>query len=423
MHMEREPIITSRLPNAVHAAIAAAIACLPAPPAGTQEATPTPHGIKFVQVGQLLADPSTGWIESRKTIVVSDGQVVEIRNGFVGDGEVIDLRDSFALPGLVDSHVHLLRSSGRQGYAAYSEADWLVDGQVNALTTLRAGFTIVADLNAGYGGDAIYALKDGVAAGKLPGPRIVAVGAMITTHGGHADLRGLREDVRKVLDWGSACSGVDDCRRVTRIQIRNGADLVKFAATGGVTTNVDTGLGQQFLDDEMVAIVEAAHRMDRRVTAHAHGTEGINGALRAGVDAIEHGTGLDDESVRLFKARGAYLVPTLLAGETVHRGADTPGRMRPAVAAKARAAGSTAMDSLRRAHAGGVKIAFGTDAGIAKHGDNAQEFALMVRAGLTPWRRSAPPRSPRPITWACRTRSARSSPAKLPIWLRPKATR
>ena len=173
--------------------------------------------------------------------------------------------------------------------------------------------------------------------------------------------------------------------RAVRTQVRAGADIIKITATGGVLSNTAAGLNQQFSDDELTAIVGSAHRMGRQVTAHAHGVDGINAFLRAGGDSIEHGTYLDDQSIRLFKQNGAWLVPTLLAGDYVARIASGPDNFfTPAQTAKALEAGPKMLDMARRAHEGGVRIAFGTDSGVSAHGDNAQEFALLVRAGLTP---------------------------------------
>lgn len=173
--------------------------------------------------------------------------------------------------------------------------------------------------------------------------------------------------------------------RAVRTQVRSGADIIKITATGGVLSNTAAGLAQQFTEAELAAIVEVAHRMGRQVTAHAHGVDGINAFLRAGGDSIEHGTFLDEESIRLFRREGTYLVPTLLAGDFVARVASSPTNFfTPAQTAKALEAGPKMLDMARRAHEAGVRIAFGTDTGVSAHGDNAQEFALLVRAGLTP---------------------------------------
>ncbi len=362
---------------------AAAIAAL----AGGATAQPAPaNETVYVQAGRLLADPASGKVETNKTIVIVGGRVSEIRDGFVGEGRVVDLRDRFVLPGLIDSHVHLTSEQGpnsRLQEVTETTAQQAMDGAGFARKTLLAGFTTVADL--GADNEAVFALRDATAAGKVDGPRIVASGSAITVHGGHADIHGFRPDVMEPLRSPSVCSGADDCRRAVREQVRLGANVIKITATGGVLSNTAAGLGQQFSDEELAAIVDAAHRMGRKVTAHAHGADGINSFLKAGGDSIEHGTYLDQESIRLFKARGAYLVPTLMAGDFVAREASKPTTFfTPAQAAKAREAGPKMLDMARRAHQAGVKIAFGTDTGVSAHGDNAGEFALLVKAGMTP---------------------------------------
>lgn len=344
--------------------------------------------VSYVQVGRLLADPATGKVETNKTIVVRDGKIAEIRDGFVSgpDGQVIDLRTSFVLPGLIDSHVHICHENGpddKLRRTVQTAADLAIQGAMNARKVLGAGFTTVADL--GEENEAIFALRDGIAAGKVPGPRIVAAGNVISPYGGEGDVFGYRPDVIKALQRPNLCSGADDCRRVVRQQVQRGADVIKVVATGAVLSDIAAGLGQQFTQDELNAIVDAAHNLGRRVTAHAHGANGINAFLRAGGDSIEHGTYLDAESVKLFKASGAYLVPTLLAGDTVTVWGNDPNSfLSPAAKAKAIEVGPKMLDMARRAHAAGVKIAFGTDSSVSRHGDNAREFVLLVLAGLTP---------------------------------------
>jgi imidazolonepropionase-like amidohydrolase len=221
--------------------------------------------------------------------------------------------------------------------------------------------------------------------GDVPGPRIVAAGSAISVHGGHGDINGYREDVMHLLRPGSVCSGPDDCRRAVREQVWKGADVIKITATGGVLSNTAAGLGQQFSREELEAIVDAAHRMGRRVTAHAHGGDGIVSFLKAGGDSIEHGTYLDAEGIALLKKTGGYLVPTLMAGDFVVKIVQGPNNFfTPAQSAKALQAGPQMLDMTRRAHDAGVKIAFGTDTGVSRHGDNAYEFQLMVKAGMTP---------------------------------------
>lgn len=343
----------------------------------------------FVEAGRLLPDPANGVVQRDKTLVIRGNQIVEVRDGFVGDasqGKVVDLRQAFVLPGLIDSHVHLTSQqnpNARLEEVTLSDADQAMVGARYARRTLMAGFTTVADL--GASNQAIFALRNAVRNGDVPGPRIIAAGSSVSIHGGHGDINGYREDVMHLLSSESICSGPEDCMRAVRTQVRAGADIIKITATGGVLSNTAAGLNQQFSDDELSAIVGSAHRMGRQVTAHAHGVDGINAFLRAGGDSIEHGTYLDDQSIRLFKSNGAWLIPTLLAGDFVARIASGPDNFfTPAQTAKALEAGPKMLDMARRAHEGGVKIAFGTDSGVSAHGDNAQEFALLVRAGLSP---------------------------------------
>ena len=368
------------------AAIAACVATSVAAqtPANTPDSFDT--GTTFVQVGRLLADPSTGVVQRDKTLVIRGNQVVEIRDGFVGEGEIVDLRTAFVLPGLIDSHVHLTgeqNPNSRLEGVTESNTDQAFAGARFARRTLMAGFTTVADL--GATNESIFALRDAVRRGDVPGPRIIASGESVSIHGGHGDVNGYRDDIMHMFTGESICSGPEDCMRAVRLQVRAGADIIKITATGGVLSNTAAGLGQQFSDAELAAIVDAAHRMGRQVTAHAHGADGINSFLRAGGDSIEHGTYLDAESIRLMRRDGVYLVPTLMAGDFVARIAAGPDNFfTPAQTAKALEAGPKMLDMARRAHEGGVRIAFGTDSGVSAHGDNAGEFALLVRAGLTP---------------------------------------
>ena len=357
--------------------LAAAVALLTTTSVAAQSPAVTPAspgaGTTFVQVGRLLADPATGVVQRDKTLVIEGNRIV-------------DLRSAFVLPGLIDSHVHLTSQqnpNARLEEVTQSNSEQAMVGARHARRTLMAGFTTVADV--GGSNEAVFALRDAIRRGDVPGPRVIAAGSAVSVHGGHGDINGYREDVMHVLSPESVCSGVDDCMRAVRLQVRSGADIIKITATGGVLSNTAAGLGQQFSDDELAAIIGAAHRMGRQVTAHAHGVDGINAFLRAGGDSIEHGTYLNDESIRLFRREGTYLVPTLLAGDFVTRIAQGPNNFfTPAQTAKALQAGPQMLDMVRRAHAGGVRIAFGTDSGVSAHGDNAQEFALLVRAGMTP---------------------------------------
>ena len=349
-------------------------------PAAAQDTPAT----TYIHAGRLLADPASGRVETNKTIVVTAGKIAEIRDGFVGEGKIVDLSDQFVMPGFIDSHVHLTfesSSTSRLDAVTKSTVDQAFDGVVFAKRTVRAGFTTVVDLGADP--QAINALRDATATGKVVGPRIIAAGG-VAAHGGHGDVHGYRQEIIDLFRSPTLCSGADDCARAVRLAVQQGADVIKTASTGGVMSNTAAGLGQQMSDAELVAIVDTAHRLGRKVAAHAHGTDGVNAALRAGVDSVEHGTYLDAESIRLFKAKGSYLVPTLLAGDTVARQAETADWMPAPVRAKARTVGPLMVDALRRAHEGGVRIAFGTDSAVSKHGENAREFALMVKAGLTP---------------------------------------
>lgn len=353
--------------------------------------------IVIVHAGRLLAVPGRA-PASEQSVIIRDGRVAAVVDGYVdaagaGAGpedaiRVYDLRDYFVLPGLIDGHVHITSENnpkGRLQRVEMSEADLAIAGAGFARKTLEAGFTTVRDVGAGSS-DAIFALRDGIERGDVVGPRIFASGATISVTGGHGDgTQGYRDDVAELLHSSGVCDGVAECRHAVREQVRRGADHIKLTATAGVLSNTAAGLERQFFEDELKAVIETAHMMARKATAHAHGVEGINAALRAGVDSIEHGTYLDDESIRLFRRTGAYLVPTILAGVTVAEwAADPDSHLLPPQRAKAAEVGPRMLDMARRAHAGGVKIAFGTDSGVSKHGENARELALLVEAGMTP---------------------------------------
>jgi imidazolonepropionase-like amidohydrolase len=355
-------------------------------PSLAQDASPQVASI--VHAGRLLADPASGRVLTEQSILVgADGRVIGIEAGYVTreGATIIDQRNRFVLPGLIDSHVHLTSELGPDQIieeVTLTAADAAVRGVQHARTTLLAGFTTVADV--GASNDAIFALRRAIADGRVAGPRILASGATVTPDGGHADVAGFSPDVNDALRNPNACSGADACRRAVRRQIQAGADLIKITATGGVLSNTAAGVEQQFSDAELEAIVEAAHAMGRRVTAHAHGAGGINVALRAGVDSIEHGSYTDAESLRLFRRHNAYLVPTILAGVTVEEMAAAGGILTPAQAEKAREVGSRMRQSIRNARRAGVRVAFGTDSGVSRHGINAREFQFLVEGGYSP---------------------------------------
>ncbi|MGE0739960.1 MAG: amidohydrolase family protein [Hyphomonadaceae bacterium] len=347
-----------------------------------------PQATTVIHAGRLLADPATGQVLTEQSILIgADGRIIAIQAGYVTPegAAVIDQRNRFVLPGLIDSHVHLTGELGPNQLleeVQLSPADQAMRGVQNARTTLFAGFTTVADL--GANNDAIFALRRAIAEGRVVGPRIIASGSAVTPDGGHADANGFAPAIVDVLRSPSACSGADDCRRAVRRQIQAGADVIKITATGGVLSNTAAGVEQQFSDEELAAIVEAAHAMGRRVTAHAHGAGGINAALRAGVDSIEHGSYTDEESIRLLRRTRAYLVPTILAGVTVEEMAAAGGVLTPAQAEKAREVGSRMRQSIQNARRAGVRVAFGTDSGVSRHGVNAREFQFLVEGGYTP---------------------------------------
>jgi imidazolonepropionase-like amidohydrolase len=261
-----------------------------------------------------------------------------------------------------------------------SDADVTVRTIHHGMNTLLAGFTTVRD--AGNSGEEMYAVRDGIEKGWIDGPRIIAAGGVGIT-GGHADVSGLKPEWMEMATDASICDGPYDCRRATRHMIKYGADLIKITSTGGVMTDNNTGTGQQMTDDELREVVSAAAAMGRKVASHAHGTEGINAALRAGVASIEHGTYTDQSSIKLFLETGAYLVNTLLAGATVVEMAKTTNYLSDNTREKALRVGADMQGNFAKAYAGGVKVAYGTDSGISPHGDNAREAVLMREAGMS----------------------------------------
>lgn len=366
----------------------AACVLLFAAPVLAQTAPPTQ--VTYIQAGTLLDKPGQK-PRGNSTIIVRDGKIAEVRDGFVDPepgAKLIDLRTSFVMPGLIDMHVHMFMEGNpmkaRLEALGRDDGDEMIIGEENARLDLEAGFTTVRDL--GSDPRQIRSLRDGIERGAVAGPTIINAGQMISVSGGHGDgTNGLAEPWAEAIAERqiNTCNGADDCRRAVRQQVGLGALTIKFAATGGVLSNVAGGLGQQMTLDEMKAVVETAHSFGRKVAVHAHAVEGVHAAVEAGVDTVEHGTFLDDATIALMKARGTWLVPTMLAPQTALANARA-GKLPPAMLPKAESAAAAAVDSHRRAIRAGVRIAFGTDTGVSPHGINAQEFALMVNAGMTP---------------------------------------
>lgn len=345
---------------------------------------------KIIHAGTLLADARED-IKTEQSIIIKNKNIVGIRDGYITasdvDGatntEIIDLRDQFVMPGLIDAHTHILgqqEANSREKRVTRSSQYSTLMGVEFGMRTLRAGFTTIR--NVGADRNAIFAYRDAVNNDLTIGPRIKAAGQTISPTGGHGDSNGFRDDIFAHPHSG-ICDGVTECRKAVRTQIKYGADHIKYVATGGVLSQTATGTGQQFTDEEQVALVQAAHAMGRKVAAHAHGRVGLEAALRAGVDSIEHGSYLDEGTADLFVETGAYLVPTLIAGYTVERIAmERPDFFVPAVRQKALEVGPVMKNALKLAYDKGVKIAFGTDAGVNDHGTNAYELVLMKEAGM-----------------------------------------
>lgn len=346
------------------------------------------QGVIVIHAGQLLDKPGAP-AKGPSTIIIKDGKITEVRAGFQDGPEgaaKVDLKNKFVLPGLIDSHVHLDSDAG--GNAALLEAITSSDATTayraagNAKKTLMAGFTTVRNLGDGTG--ATLALRDAIAAGDLPGPRIIDAGRSISATSGHMDNKnGLAEDLHSSISDDNLCDGTESCRQAVRMQIRRGVDVIKIATTGGVNSRIGVGLGRQMFDDEVKALVDTAHMYGKKVAVHAHGNDGVDAALAAGADSIEHGTMLDDASIKLFKQAGAYYVPTLsTVNGYLERLAANPNAYPPDVLAKVKWRIDVTGKSLAKAYPAGVKIAFGTDAGVSKHGRNADEFELMVKHGM-----------------------------------------
>jgi len=383
--------LSSKLTVAGSGLVLLSLLCLTTAPIAASRSA---EELSVLQCGALLSVPGKA-VQHNVTLVIRNGRVEAVLEGFVDriDGQhvehVVDLREHFVLPGFIDCHTHLTGQSvpvAERIRRTLSEthAHAAIDGVVYAKRTLMAGFTTVR--NVGSGGSTAIALRDRIRSGMIPGPRMLVAGPAVTVTGGHGDWTNSISPVLRPAQGPETATadGPSEVRKAVRARIREGVDLIKITATGGVLSMTAAGVAQQFFADELEAIVEAANRMGRKVAAHAHGADGIKAALRAGVSSIEHGTYLDDEAIELFLQTGAYLVPTIHAGKYVEAKAKLPDYYPPEIRLKAAAVGPVIQGAFGRAHARGVKIAFGTDVGVGAHGTNALEFIYMNEAGMSP---------------------------------------
>lgn len=347
-------------------------------------ATPALAETTIIHADAVVVDAASP-VRGPSTVIVTDGKIVSIEDGFVGGPEgakMVHLADKTLVPGLIDLHVHLTGDPGGDFWKETVEPDeWgVVVGAKNAEKTLRAGFTTVRE--AGSAQETAFSLRRGTAEGMILGPRIIAAGPALAIIGGHGDVNGFRPEINELLSSGYTCTGAVECAAKVRKASQNGADVIKITATGGVLSQQGRGLEAHFSSDEMKSIADTAHSLGLKVMAHAHGARGIEAASRAGIDTIEHGTFMDEAAAREMKKNGTVLIPTLMAFKGVSEGLGK-GIYTPVVEDKIRATVQTAQVFMGNARKWGVPIAFGTDAGVFGHGRNAEEFALMVAQGMS----------------------------------------
>ncbi|MEP7142998.1 MAG: amidohydrolase family protein [Ferruginibacter sp.] len=340
----------------------------------------------YVYCGSLI-DTRAGTVQKEMTIVVEKNKIIDVIKGYVNAGagdKKIDLKGYTAMPGLMDCHVHLEGQTSATEYTdrmTRNPADIAFLSTVYSERTLMAGFTTVRDL----GGTGVnIALRNAISKGTVKGPRMFTAGKAIATTGGHADpTNGYRKDL--MTDPGpyeGVVNGADDCYKAVRQRYKDGSDLIKITASGGVLSVAKSGENPQFTEEEITAIVAAAKDYGYKVAAHCHGAEAMKRAVLAGVNSIEHGTYMTEEIMGLMKQKGTYLVPTITAGRSVADSAKKPGYYPDIITPKALAIGSRIQSTFAKAYKAGVPIAFGTDAGVYAHGKNWMEFVYMTEGGM-----------------------------------------
>lgn len=340
----------------------------------------------ILHCGQLI-QPEKSVIQAQMSVIIQNKQVVQIEKGYVAGGKedvVIDLKNATVMPGWIDMHVHMESETSPTKYLetfTLNPADHAYNSVVFAERTLMTGFTTVRDL----GGSGVnISLRNAIAKGLIKGPRVFTAGKSIATTGGHADpTNGYRKDLMgNPGPEAGVANGADECMKAVRQRYKDGSDLIKITASGGVLSVAKSGENPQFTEAELEAIVATARDYGFKVAAHSHGAEAMKRAVRAGVHSIEHGTFMDDEVMRLMKEKGTYLVPTITAGKAVGDSAKKPGYYPELVVPKALATGPKIQATFGKAYKAGVKIAFGTDAGVFRHGENWREFVYMNEAGM-----------------------------------------
>ena len=336
----------------------------------------------FLKCGSLL-DVKSGKLVPNAGIVVEKGKITQAGAGVAipSGASTVDLSSSTCLPGLIDVHVHMTSDAARKGYQTlgFSVPRITVTGVRNARVTLKAGFTSVR--NVGAGGYSDVGLRDGINDGDVDGPRMAVSGSSLGITGGHCDSNLLAPEFRHSSN--GVADGPWEARKKVREVIKYGADVIKVCASGGVMSKGDEPGTPQYTLEEMSAIVEEAHKLGRKVAAHAHGAQSIKDAIRAGVDSVEHCSFIDDDGIRLAKEKGTFLVFDIYNDDYILEQGAKVG-MLPESIEKERKVGQIQRENFQRAHAAGVRMAFGTDAGVYPHGDNAKQFRYMVKYGMQP---------------------------------------